>query len=246
MDPMTVFYQEKRANVQALGADDVIRNLSRAWFRSVSKHRYSYHFSWLGLPIIQFPQDMIAMQEIIWAVKPDVVVETGVAHGGSLAFHASMLELIGGNGIVVGIDVDIRRHNREAIQSHPLASRIRLVEGSSIARDTIAKLEDLLADRRNPLVILDSNHASSHVAAELESYQCFVRRGSYLIVLDTVIDEMPDEFSIGRPWGPGRGPKSAVHEFLRTNSRFVVDEEYNNKLLISVAPDGFLRCVCDP
>src|SRR5450432_2708678 len=243
---METFYQQKRANIRALGADADIRDLTRAWFSGVSKHRYSYHFSWLGIPIIQFPQDLIAMQEIIWSVKPDAIIETGVAHGGSLVFHASMLELMGGDGIVVGVDVEVRAHNRQAIEAHPLAGRIRLVEGSSVDPAIVGQVESFLVGKTNPLVILDSNHACSHVLAELELYQRFVRSGSYLLVLDTIIDDMPEEFSDGRPWGPGRGPKAAVHRFLQTTDRFVIDQEYNDKLLVSVAPDGFLRCVSDP
>ncbi len=207
MDPMEIFYRQKRANIRALGADTDIRDLTKAWFRSVSKHRYSYHFSWLGIPIIQFPQDLIAMQEIIWSVKPDAIIETGVAHGGSLVFHASMLELIGGDGIVVGVDVEIRSHNRRAIEAHPLSRRIKLVEGSSIDVGTIDQVEGLLVDKKNPLVILDSNHSSAHVLAELDLYQHFVKSGSYLLVLDTIIDDMPEEFSNGKPWGPGRADR---------------------------------------
>ncbi len=242
---METFYQQKRANIRLLGADHDIRDLTKAWFRGVSKHRYSYHFSWLGIPVIQFPQDLVAMQEIIWSVKPDAIIETGVAHGGSLVFHASMLELIGGDGIVIGVDVEIRSHNRRAIEAHSLSKRVKLVEGSSIDTETIVQVEDLLLGKKNPLVILDSNHSSAHVMAELDLYQRFVKRGSYLVVLDTIIDEMPEEFSDGKPWGPGRGPKAAVHQFLRKTERFVIDKEYNDKLLVSVAPDGFLRCVSD-
>jgi cephalosporin hydroxylase len=246
VDPMETFYQQKHANIRSLGADAEIRDLTRAWFSRVSRHRYSYHFSWLGIPVIQFPQDLIAMQEIIWSVKPDAIIETGVAHGGSLVFHASMLELMGGDGIVVGVDVEVRAHNRRLIDAHPLAKRIRLVEGSSVDGATVGHVESLLVGKTNPLVILDSNHACSHVSAELELYQRFVRSGSYILVLDTIIDDMPEEFSNGRPWGPGRGPKAAVHRFLQATDRFAIDQEYNNKLLVSVAPDGFLRCVSDP
>jgi cephalosporin hydroxylase len=243
MDSMGVFYQQKRLNVRALGSDETIRALSKEWFRKVSKYRYSYHFSWLGIPIIQFPQDLVAMQEIIWTVKPDAIIETGVAHGGSLLFYASMLELIGNAGIVVGVDIEVRSHNRQAIESHSLSRRIRLAEGSSVDASTAQRVEELVVGRRNPLVVLDSNHLNSHVLSELRLYQKFVRRGSYLIVLDTIVDDMCEEFSRDRPWGPGRGPKSAVHQFLLENDRFIVDEEFNDKLLISVAPDGFLKCV---
>jgi cephalosporin hydroxylase len=243
MDPMKEFHDQKRMNVEALGSDRKIRRLSAEWFGEVSKRRYSYHFSWLGVPIIQFPQDLIALQEIIWSVKPDAVVETGIAHGGSLIFHASMLELIGGNGIAIGVDVDIRPHNRNAIESHPLGRRIRLVQGSSTDERTVCEVERLLVGARKPLVILDSNHTDSHVLSELRLYERFVPTGSYLIVLDTIVDDMPEEFSRDRAWGPGRGPKAAVRKFLQESDRFAVDEEFNQKLLISVAPDGYLRCI---
>jgi len=195
------------------------------------------------MPIIQFPQDIVAMQEIIWRVKPDVVIETGVAHGGSLILHASLLSMIGSNGIVVGIDVDIRPHNRQAIERHPLASRITLLEGSSTSPEIVGQVAKIAGDGRNTLVILDSNHSREHVRKELLSYEKFVRHGSYLIVLDTIIDDMPAEFSANKDWASGQGPKTAVREFLAMNDRFVVDDEYNNKLLISAAPDGYLRCI---
>lgn len=246
MDPMKEFYEQKRTNVAKLTADETIRCLSKEWFEAVSRHRYSYHFSWLGLPTIQFPQDLVALQEIVWSVKPDVVIETGVAHGGSLVFYASLLELIGGDGIAIGIDVDIRAHNRQAIEGHRLRKRIKLVEGSSIADATIGAVERIVGGSRRAIVVLDSNHESSHVLAELRLYQRFVRAGSYLIVLDTVIDAMPAEFSRGRPWGPGRGPGTALRHFLQENDRFEVDPECTEKLLLSAAPDGFLKCVKDP
>jgi cephalosporin hydroxylase len=243
--PMEEFYELKAANIGSLGADAELREISKNWFIRASKRRYSYHFSWLGLPIIQFPQDIVALQEVIWAVKPDAIVETGIAHGGSLVFHASMMALLGGNGIVVGVDIDIRSHNRAAIDEHPLSSRIKLVEGSSIDRDAFKKIEQLVAGRRKLLVILDSLHEADHVLEELRLYQSLVGAGSYIIVLDTIIDDMPAAFSEDKPWTAGRGPKIAVHKFLNENKRFEIDTEFNDKLLISVAPDGFLRCTSD-
>jgi cephalosporin hydroxylase len=245
MDFMKEFFDQKRKNVEALGSDRELRRLSAEWLGAVSKQRYSYHFTWLGVPIIQFPQDLMALQEIIWSVKPDAIVETGVAHGGSLIFHASMLELMGSDGIAIGVDVDIRPHNRKAIESHPLGGRIRLVQGNSTEEGTVREVERLLVAARRPLVILDSNHIDTHVLSELRLYQKFVQNGSYLVVLDTIVDDMPEEFSSGRAWGPGRGPKAAVGKFLKESDRFVVDEEFNQKLLISVAPDGYLRCIKD-
>jgi cephalosporin hydroxylase len=246
MDPMEEFHEQKRANIAKLGADEQVRDLSKQWLGAVSRLRYCYHFSWLGVPVIQFPQDIVALQEIVWSVKPEVIIETGIAHGGSLILYASMMELIGGDGIVVGVDIDIRAHNRAAIDSHRLANRIRMVEGSSVADDTISAVERILGSRERGLVVLDSNHASDHVLAELRRYQRFVPAGSYLIVLDTIIDSMPADFSAGRPWGPGRGAGSAVKRFLSENDRFEIDSEYTDKLLVSAAPDGFLKCVKNP
>jgi len=243
MSALEEFAQKKKEHIALLGGDLDLRDLSRRWYAQASRNRYSYHFTWLGIPLIQFPQDIVAMQEIIWRVKPDVIIETGVAHGGSLIFHASLLSMIGSNGMVVGIDVDIRSHNRQAIEQHPLAGRITLLEGSSTSPEIVDQVTKIVGDARKSLVILDSNHSREHVLNELSNYEKFVREGSYLIVLDTIIDDMPAEFSANKDWAPERGPKAAVGEFLAMNERFVVDDEYNNKLLISAAPDGYLRCI---
>ena len=207
------------------------------------EYRYSYNFSWMGRPIIQYPQDMVAMQEIIWSVRPDLVIETGIAHGGSLVYYASLLELLGSDGIVVGIDIDIRPHNREAIEAHPMARRIRMIEGSSIDPGTVAQVAELARHRKRILVTLDSNHTHDHVLQELVLYSPFVSVGSYLTVFDTVVEDMPKALFPDRPWGPGNNPKTAVREFLGKTDRFVVDKEVENKLLLTVAPDGYLRCV---
>lgn len=220
-----------------------ISTLSKDWMLESAKQKYSYNFTWMGRDIIQYPQDIIAIQEIIWSVKPDLIIETGIAHGGSLIFYASMLELLGGDGKAVGIDIDIRAHNRDAIERHPMYRRINMIEGSSIDPDVVAEVARLSEDRKNPIVILDSNHTGDHVRRELDLYSGFVRHGSYLIVLDTIIDDLPDDLFPDRPWNSENNPKTAVREFLKTNDRFVIDKDIENRLLLTVAPDGYLKCV---
>ena len=209
-----------------------------------TSHEYSYHFKWLGRPIIQYPQDIVAIQELIWSVKPDLVVETGVARGGSLILSASILQLLGGEGRVIGIDIDIRSHNRRAIEEHPLAHRIDLFEGSSISVD-IVELVKKRALNKGVMVLLDSNHTHEHVLEELKLYNCLVRKNGYLVVFDTIIDDLPPESIGDRPWSKDNSPKSAVREFLRTNDRFEVDRDLESKLQITAAPGGYLRCIKD-
>lgn len=233
------------AKIAELGADQALRAASTRWIADSARHEYSYHFTWMGRPIIQYPQDIVALQEIIWAVKPKVIIETGVAHGGSLILSASLLELIGGDGRVVGVDIEIRPHNRQAIQDHPMAKRITLIEGSSVDDGIAAQVRALAAGKGPVLVILDSNHTHEHVRRELELYSPLVTKGSYLLVFDTVIEDMPADSFPNRLWGPGNNPKTAVHEFLRTNHRFALAKEIDNKLLITVAPDGYLKCIAD-
>lgn len=236
---------EARANIAALGADAGLKDLSTQWMLRSAQHRYTYNFRWLGRPVIQFPQDLAALQELIWDVRPGAIVETGIAHGGSLVFSASMLQLIGGDGIVVGVDVDIREHNRRAIESHPLAHRIRMVEGSSIDPATVREVHAQVEGRQPVMVILDSMHTHDHVLAELEAYSPLVRAGSWLVVLDTIIEDMPKGWFADRPWDVGNNPKTAVHAFLRRNDRFAIDPSIADKLQITVAPDGWLRCLRD-
>ena len=245
MDKGKEFQEEVRRNIGRLRSDEAVQALSRTWIKETTPHRYTYNFTWLGRPIIQFPQDMVAVQEIIWSTRPDLVIETGIAHGGSLILSASILELLGGDGRVVGVDIDIRPHNRREIEAHPLAHRITLVEGSSTAPEIVAQVREQAAGRERVLVILDSNHTHEHVLQELELYSPLVRAGSYIVVFDTVIEDMPAETFSERPWGVGDNPKTAVHEFLRRNDRFEVDRDLQGKLLITVAPDGYLRCRAD-
>lgn len=225
--------------------DHHLASLTSEWFKEANAHKYSYHFDWLGRPIIQYPQDVLALQEIFWTVKPDLVIETGIAHGGSLIFSASMLELsaiCGGpkDASVVGVDIDIRPHNRRAIEEHPLSRRITMIEGSSTSPDVVAQINELSQGKRSILVILDSNHTCDHVLAELHNYAPLVTPGSYCVVFDTVIERLPPEQSLNRPWGPGNGPLTAVGKFLNENPDFEIDSRIESKLGITVAPSGYL------
>ncbi len=228
-----------------MAGDEQLRRQAGELFLRSCEYRYSYNFTWLGVPIIQYPQDIVAMQEIIWTVQPDLIIETGIAHGGSLILHASLLELLGGDGLVLGVDIDIRRANREVIERHPLAKRIRMLEGSSISSEIIGQVRDFAVGRKRVLVSLDSNHTHQHVLAELNAYAPLVTRGSYLVVFDTVVEDMPKSFFPDRPWGPGDNPKTAVREFLKYTDRFEVDHLLENKLLLTVAPEGYLKCLKD-
>lgn len=231
--------------IEAMGEDAETQALARQLFVRSCHYRYSYNFSWLGRPIIQYPQDIVAMQEIIWKTQPDLIIETGIAHGGSLIFYASMLALLGGEGRVLGIDIDIRAHNRVEIERHPLADRIMMIEGSSIDQTIADQVYKEAQQYQCVLVVLDSNHTHDHVLRELELYAPLVTKGSYLVVFDTVIEDMPAGFYPDRPWDKGNNPKTALHQFLQTTDRFEVDQEYQQKLLLSVAPGGYLKCIKD-
>lgn len=243
MNEMEKFLSQVATNIEGLKADQDIHALSRIWVREISPHKYPYNFTWMGRPIIQFPQDIMAMQEIIWEVKPDLIIETGIAHGGSLILYASMLELIGGDGEILGVDIDIRQHNRVEIEGHSMFKRITMIEGSSIDEKTAQKVYDFAEGKNTVLVLLDSNHTHDHVLKELQLYSSLVTKNSYLVVFDTLIEDMPDNLFQDRPWGKGNNPKTAVWEFLKTNKRFEMDKDIEAKLLISVAPDGYLKCV---
>lgn len=232
---------EKQQRIAAFADDAEFRALSNAWRAMALERKYMNNFSWLGRPLIQLPMDAMALQEIIWTVKPDFIIETGVAHGGSVVLSASMLELIG-HGAVVGVDIDIRPHNRQAIASHPMAHRITLIEGSSVAPDVVAQVKALAAGKKNVLVCLDSNHTHEHVLAELNAYADLVSVGSYCIVFDTFVEDMPDSYVwTDRPWGKGNNPKTAVWEWIQQHPGFVIDKSVEDHLLVTSAPDGFLR-----
>ena len=256
MSHNTEFEKNVTKNIAALGENVEAMVLSRAWSRATNANGYTYNYKWLGRPIIQYPQDMVAMQELIWQIKPDLIIETGIAHGGSLVFSASMLAQLDmcdaietGTTIdpkqsrrkVLGIDIDIRAHNRAAIEAHPMASRIQMIQGSSIAPETIAQVRAVAADYSRVLVCLDSNHTHDHVLAELQAYALLTSVGSYCVVFDTLIEDMPAEMFPDRPWGPGDNPKTAVWEYLKSHPEFEIDKSIQHKLMITVAPDGYLR-----
>jgi cephalosporin hydroxylase len=233
------------ALVAGMAADPEIKRLGRGLFDKASEYRYSYNFTWLGRPVIQWPQDIMALQEIIWRTKPDVIVETGIAHGGSLIFTSSMLELLGGDGRVIGVDIDIRAHNRVAIEEHPMFKRITMIEGSSIDEGIVGQVAELVGDAANVMVILDSNHTHEHVLAELELYAPMVGQGGYIAVMDTVVEDMPGDAFPDRPWDRGDNPGTALKAYLETEAgkRFEVDTELSDRLILSVAPGGYLRCI---
>jgi cephalosporin hydroxylase len=236
------FNRRNDATIKKMSLDKPLHEATQKWFEHASRYEYSYHFTWMGRPIIQFPPDVMALQEILWEVKPDLVIETGIAHGGSLVFYASILELIG-KGDVLGIDIEVRKHNRRAIETHPMFKRISMIEGSSVAEEIMSNVRELAKDKDPILIILDSNHTHEHVLKELEFYSTLVTAGSYLVVMDTIIEDMPSDFFPDRPWGKGNNPKTAVWQFLKKNNRFVINKDIETKLLISVAPDGYLKCI---
>ncbi|MDP2785728.1 MAG: cephalosporin hydroxylase family protein [Sulfurimicrobium sp.] len=255
---MSDFQMEMAERIAAIPSDKLLCETAVAFMRASTMPKYSYNFSWLGRPIIQYPQDMVAMQELIWQIKPDLIIETGIAHGGSLIFSASMLALLdmaeaieSGETInpkesrrkVLGIDIDIRAHNRAAIEAHPMASRIQMIQGSSIAPEIIGQVKQAAQGYTRILVCLDSNHTHEHVLAELEAYAAFTSVDSYCVVFDTIIEDLPADMFPDRPWGPGNNPKTAVWEYLKTHPEFIIDRGIQNKLLITVAPDGYLKRV---
>ncbi len=227
-------------DIVAQGKDKNLKDLGVKFIVDSAKYKYTYNFSWLGRPIIQFPQDIMAMQEIIWNVKPDLIIETGIAHGGGLIFYASMLELLG-SGEVIGIDVDIRKHNKKEIENHRMFKRIKMIEGSSTARDVISRIKDIVKKHKKVLVFLDSLHSHEHVLEELKLYSKFVSKGSYIVAFDTVVEYMPQGSFVDRPWDKGSNPATAVEEFLKVNKNFVIDKNMEDKLLITVAPGGYLK-----
>lgn len=255
-NPVEKFNQEVQDNIRQQEARADLHALSFDWMRETAATRYSYNFSWLGRPIIQFPQDVVAMQELIWMVKPDLIIETGIAHGGSLVMSASFLAILeyceaveNGTGLdpakprrkVLGVDIDIRRHNRNAIEAHPMASRISMIQGSSIDDGVIKQVREYAAGFERVLVVLDSNHTHDHVLAELNAYAGLVSESSYCVVFDTVVEDMPHSMYPDRPWGKGDNPKTAVWEFMQDNSDFEIDTALQAKLLITVGPDGYLK-----
>lgn len=252
------FKKECAAEIEQMGKDKDLHQFSMNWLQKANSLKYSYHFEWLGRPIIQYPQDIVAMQELIWEVQPDLIIETGIAHGGSIIMSASMLAMLdiseaiqnekkidpsASSRKVIGIDIDIRKHNYEAIKAHPMSTRIQMIEGSSTADDTINQVRNIAKEYDRVMVFLDSNHTHDHVLQELELYAPLSTIGSYCVVFDTVIEDLPDDMFADRPWSQGNNAKTAVWEYLKTHTEFEIDKSIQHKLLITVAPDGFLRRV---
>ena len=252
------FSEQRDRSIAELGSSDELKNLGIEFFRKTAPLTYTYNFDWLGRPIIQLPQDIVAVQEIVWQTRPDLIIETGVAHGGSLIQSASLLSLLDmtdairdgrsmnpaeSERLVVGIDIDIRSHNRKAIEAHPMASRIRLLQGSSLSSDIVGQASEIAAKYNRVMVCLDSNHTHEHVLAELEAYAPLTTVGCYCIVFDTIVEDMPKDLYLDRPWGPGDNPKTAVWKYLTTHPEFEIDKSIQHKLLLTVAPDGYLKRV---
>jgi cephalosporin hydroxylase len=255
---MTEFENEAVLRIQENGSNTDLQRAGIDFTIISTLPKYSYNYFWLGRPIIQYPQDIAAMQELIWKIKPDLIIETGIAHGGSLIFSSSMLANLDycdaiEQGImldpsspsrrVLGLDIDIREHNREAIEAHPMSNRIDMIQGSSIDPDIIAQVHEVANGYERVLVCLDSNHTHEHVLAELEAYAPLVSKDSYCVVFDTVVEDMPSDMFPDRPWGPGDNPKTAVWEYLKNHPEFEIDKQIDRKLQISVAPDGYLKRV---
>ena len=241
-NPILQFVEECKQRIKLNADNTSLKKAANDFNVESNKAQYSYNFSWMGRPIIQYPQDMIAMQEIIWQIKPDLIIETGIAHGGSLIYYASLLELIG-KGEVLGVDIDIRAHNRTEIEKHPMFKRITMLEGSSVSQTIIDQVKTIANGKETVLVSLDSNHTHEHVLQELEIYAPFVSKNSYLVAFDTIVQDLPDNYMPGRPWKQGNNPKTAVWEFLKSHPEFEVDRNIDNKLLISVGPEGYLKRV---
>ena len=255
MNPEEQFALERLQRLDEFSEDARLKTIAHDWVFHSMQQKYLYNFDWLGRPIIQYPEDMVAIQELIWKVKPTLVIETGIAHGGSLVLSASMLAMLdyceaveAGSTLdprksrrkVVGIDIDIRSHNRLAIEAHPLAGLISMVEGSSVDRHVIDEVHQLAAGHETVMVFMDSNHTHEHVLGELNAYAQLVTKGSYCVVFDTFVEDMPPKYFPDRPWDKGDSPKTAVREYLKSHSEFEIDKSIDNKLLISVAPDGYL------
>lgn len=256
MTPEEQFAQERHERLAEYAADKSFQQLSRQWLQESMAKKYVYNFDWLGRPIIQYPQDMVGVQQLVWQVRPDLIIETGIAHGGSLILSASMLALLdmcdaieAGTTLdprrsarkVIGIDIDIREHNRAAIEAHPMASRIQMIQGSSIAPDVVQQVHAAAQGHSKVLVMLDSMHTHDHVLGELNAYAPLVTPGSYCVVFDTFVDDMPPGFFADRPWDVGNNPKTAVHEYLSEHPEFEIDVDFETCLQVTVAPSGFLR-----
>jgi cephalosporin hydroxylase len=243
-DDRKAFEDNKRAQALALGHDQQVFDAALGVLEAADKYNYVYLWSWMGVPIIQLPADVMATQEVVWATKPDIIIETGVARGGSILFMASMLELIG-NGKVIGVDIDIRKHNREAIENHSMAKRVVLVEGPSTDPTVVSKVRAAIPNGASVMVVLDSDHSRDHVLSELRCYGPLVTAGCYLVVADTVLGHLATSQTPrnrSKIWFKGDEPLSALELYLKETDRFEVDPIVNGKLILASSPGGYLRC----
>jgi cephalosporin hydroxylase len=235
------FKKERDKRIELFKSDKEFIEVSKNWRAMALERKYMNSFSWLGRPLIQFPGDVMAVQELISAIRPTVIIETGIAHGGSLILSSSMLKLNEIEGKVIGVDIDIRPHNRAAIENHRHADLITLYEGSSTDANVIEKIRSNIKQDDIVMVFLDSNHTHNHVLEELNAYSEMVSVGSYLVVFDTHVEDMPDEYVwTDRPWGKGNNPKTAVHEWIKHHQNFEIDNDIENQVMLTSAPDGFL------
>ena len=249
-NPIEQHFDEVEVRIDLQGKSEPLVESANKFYDLSAESKYSYNFTWMGRPIIQYPQDIVAMQEIIFTVQPDLIIETGIAHGGSLILYASLLELNAACGgpaeaSILGVDIDIRTHNKEAIEAHPMSKRIEMIQGSSIATEIVDAVKANAQGKQRIMVVLDSNHTHEHVLAELEAYAPLVTKGSYCVVFDTVVEDMPKGSFPDRPWEVGNNPKTAVWEYLKSHDEFEIDKRIQHKLLITVAPDGFLKRVSE-
>jgi cephalosporin hydroxylase len=242
-DDRQAFEANKVTQSLALGRDEEAFQQSLQLVTALDRYDYSYLWSWMGVPIIQMPADVMATQEVIWATKPDVIIETGVARGGSVLFMASLLEVIG-HGKVIGVDIDIRAHNRDSIERHPMSKRVVLIEGGSVDDDTLAKVRAEIPAGAKVMVVLDSDHSRDHVLAECRAYGPMVTPGCYMVVADTLVGHVTQETAPkkrSKIWFKGDEPLSALQDYMSETDRFEVDRELNGKLVLSSSPGGYVR-----
>lgn len=239
MDLIQQFNHERKQAIQEMGEDEQLKQMSLDWMLKADKYKYTYNYSWMGRPIIKFPNDIVVLQEIIMRVQPDYIIETGIAHGGSIIFSASMLELLG-HGEVIAVDIDIREHNRVEIEKHPMFKRITMIEGSSTDPSIVMAIKEKVKGKK-VLVCLDSLHTHAHVLQELKMYWDMVSIDSYIVCPDTFIEFFPKGYFKDRPWDVGNNTMTGLKEFLMHNDHFEIDQEINNKLLITEGFDGYLK-----
>lgn len=245
-DDRAVFTAHQEKQSRALGSDQAAFAKSLDTLLDLDRYDYSYLWNWMGVPIIQMPADIMATQEVIWQTKPDIIIETGVARGGSVIFMASLLTLLGNAGRVIGVDIDIRAHNRETIETHPMSAHIDLIEGGSADPDVLEQVKALIPPGARVMVVLDSDHSRDHVLAECRAYGPLVTEGCYMVVADTLVGHVPEDRAPqkrSKLWFEGNEPLSALNDFLREDDRFEIDPVINGKLVLSSSPGGYCRCI---